>query len=485
MEEALNERRKRGTLRRLQHGEADPLRADNGTTSSHQGEECTRSSSTPDSSHSPRVDEIDFASNDYLGLARSVDQAVLCHDRISSVLSTMKARKPTPTSSYMSEPILGATGSRLLSGDSPAFHDLERYLATVHGREAALLFNSGYDANVSVVSSLRCDGVVFDEYAHNSLHMGIRLWKSSSNAPATERASVSFRHNSVGHLDEVLHECRQKGLNSTVVVIETVYSMDGDVAPVKAILDVCSRHGALLVVDEAHALGVFGRDRDAQPSEAPFLGTGVLAEAGVEQHPSLLCSVHTFGKAAGCHGAVVCGSRTLKSYLVNYGYPLIYSTALPLHSLIAIKCSYEVMTSRKGEGLRSTVRRLVHEFREGFRKSMGDSILVSLSETGPAGRIYLLPSSSPVQALLVPGNQRCTDFCRLLYQLSRERIRLYPIKAPTVPLGQERVRIIIHAHNTSDQVRALVTLLRDTLQAMALRPTMRADTTICIHRSKL
>ena len=417
MSRVLEERQKKGTLRRLLHSNED----DDDTQQQHANRET-----------------IDFSSNDYLGIARDAKQQSLVADATGQ-LNRMS---------------LGATGSRLLSGDSVAFHALEDYLARVHRRPAALVCNSGYDANLSVVSSLLCTCIIYDEYCHNSLHMGIRLWMSQQQQPS--KVAVSFRHNSLDDLKEKLeqHVNIRTSDARIVVIIESVYSMDGDVAPIREMLDLCQQYNALLVVDEAHGLGICGRRRrdDALP------GTGVLAMEEVEEHPALLCSIHTFGKAAGCHGAVVCGSMQLKKYLANYAYPFIYSTALPPHSLVTIQCAYETMTGRKGDRLRETVNGLADLFRRGLQEY--------LRMRCPS--IYLLPSTTPIQALMVPGNQECTRFCEMLYKASDERIRLYPIKTPTVPAGQERIRIIIHAHNTPEQVQGLVELIQSTLQAMGL-----------------
>lgn len=385
---------------------------------------------------------IDFSSNDYLGLAQDEEQRDLCNK---------KARRLEEDRSASSPPVLGATGSRLLSGDSVDFHELEEYLATVHNRPAAVLCNSGYDANLSLVSSLACSAIVYDAYAHNSLHMGMRLWKSQNG---DDKCMASFKHNSVDDLRSQLR--RLCPANRVVVLIESVYSMDGDVAPMGAMLDACLEFDVQLVVDEAHGLGVYGRPRGQGSGLA--VGTGVLARDGLEQHPALLCSVHTFGKAAGCHGAVICGSQTLKEYLVNYGYPFIYSTALPTHSLATIRCAYETMTGPKGDALRKTVFQLVSYFRTSL-----DPILRTTN-----GVVYLLSSTSPIQALMVPGNEQCSNFCQRLYAKSGNRLRLFPIKSPTIPAGQERVRIILHAHNTRQEVDTLVHLIRATLSEMHL-----------------
>jgi 8-amino-7-oxononanoate synthase len=178
-------------------------------------------------------------------------------------------------------------------------------------------------------------------------------------------------------------------------------------------------------------------------------------------HSSFLqiCSIHTFGKAAGCHGAVVCGSSAIKEYLYNYGRPIVYSTSLPLHSLVTIACSYQSMGGEVGKRLRVQVRDRVRIFRDSMEKIM------RLTN----GSIGLVPSRSPIQAITIPGNSACIGFCENVWKKSRDRIRLYPIRSPTVPKGQERVRIIVHSHNTQEEVYELIRLIEDTLDEMGYR----------------
>jgi 8-amino-7-oxononanoate synthase len=369
-----------------------------------------------------RENTIDFSSNDYLGLAQSPEQ----HDKVEAVYQ----RLPRPY-------LLGSTGSRLLTGDSDYAQTLEKRLAKWHNRPAALLCNSGYDANLSVLSSLTINSlVVMDELCHNSIQMGVRLSKGCT--------VQTFLHNNLDDLDRILSQARGS-TKPALVVVESVYSMDGDLAPLQETLNVAMKHGACVIVDEAHGLGVFGEN-----------GIGVLAEYGLERHPALLCSVHTFGKAAGCHGAVVCGSSAIKEFLINYGRPIVYSTSLPLHSLVTITCSYQSMAGEVGKRLRSQIRDRVDFFREHMERIMAAT----------HGSISLAPSISPIQALIIPGNSACIDFCENLRKKSGNRIRLYPIRSPTVPKGQERVRIIVHAHNTREQVSELIGLVESTLKEM-------------------
>jgi 8-amino-7-oxononanoate synthase len=364
---------------------------------------------------------VDFSSNDYLGLAQSQRQQEMVE----------RAYQTLPM------PMLGSTGSRLLTGDSLYAQELEHRLARYHNRPAALLCNSGYDANLAVLSSLSLGStVIMDKLCHNSIQMGVRLSRG-----CTVR---TFRHNCLRDLERTLVEGNVRHLKKpALVVIESVYSMDGDFAPLREILDLALTHKACVIVDEAHGLGVFGKH-----------GMGLLEEYGLENHTSLLCSIFTFGKAAGCHGAVVCGSHGVREYLYNFGRPIVYSTSLPLHSLVCVSCSYETMRGDHGKSLREQVMDLVDLFR-----SLAQEHVVNKC----GGALTLAPSTSPIQALIIPNNNRCVDFCNTLWMTSGNAIRLYPIRSPTVPKGQERVRIVLHAHNTSEQVRNLIRVMKRAL----------------------
>jgi 8-amino-7-oxononanoate synthase len=296
------------------------------------------------------------------------------------------------------------------------------------------------------------DIIVMDELCHNSIVMGVR-WNKREHDTVIER----FKHNNVQHLEVILQSIVAGRV--ALVIVESVYSMDGDVAPLQEILDMSRNFGAQVVVDEAHGLGIYGRtnrkdlavERSNDNKETASGGTGVLAALELESHPALLCSVHTFGKAAGCHGAVLCcSSLRLVDYLLNYARPFIYSTALPLHSLITIKCAYETMIGSDGGKRRQHVFQLVRLFQM-QSKNMD---------------IHVYPSNSPIQALFMPGNNVCVDFCARMRQ--NYSIVLFPIRAPTVPPGQERVRIILHAHNTPSQVTRLVECIGKTLWDMGL-----------------
>ena len=453
LQEHLDRRLREGTLRTLMPLPKLRHHTDGSTGNAY-----------PGATSSPTL--IDFASNDYLGLARCNEQ----HAFVQSAYEKLFSPKNNNIDLH-SPPILGATGSRLLSGDSLLARTIESKLASVHQRPSALLFNSGYDANLSVLSSLPYreddDAIVMDELVHNSLVMGVRMGRLKK-----ERVFL-FQHNDIVDLKRVLDEVMltSSSLSSILVVVESVYSMDGDVAPLQDILDLAQVMGARVVVDEAHGLGVYGKtnvenlevindenkltNKNTAPESNLKGGVGVLAALNLERHRALLCSIHTFGKAAGCHGAVVAGSFTLISYLVNYARPFVYSTSLPPHSLVSIMQAYDTMMGDVGERRRKKVFRLVRTFRE--------EMLVGLKSNFPKNSGFeLLPSPSPIQAVIVPGNEECMSVCK--YLRNKGHFDVYPIRSPTVAKGKERIRIVLHSHNNEDQVLELSKLLLLTLR---------------------
>lgn len=423
---------------------------------------------------------VDFSSNDYLGLAHSKAQLSKVNQKYETHIKTAQP------------PYLGSTGSRLLSGNSTLATNLETKLAKIHSPRnpaSALLCNSGYDANLSLLSSIPIDldYILMDELVHNSLIMGVRM----SRIP--QEQVITFQHNDIDDLrkklffvSKITHEKnsighekkQQKKQSEIIVVIESVYSMDGDVAPLKEILDVALKYDANVIVDEAHGLGVFGitnvqniinevssfTDQTAlsngldnkiiegQPKEQSGGGGGCLCALQLESHPALLAAVYTFGKAAGCHGAVIITNEVLKQYLINYARPFIYSTSLPPHSLCTIECAYETMTGREGEKLRHQVFKLVHLFRqqsvEEFKRTF------SIEDDEKIHKHLLLTSYSPIQAVMCRGNEHCIRVATMLRE--KGRFDVFPIRSPTVPKGEERIRIIIHAHNNEAQVIELV-----------------------------
>lgn len=326
----------------------------------------------------------DFSSNDYLGI---------CRNRMISV---------SPSLAH------GSTGSRLLSGNSPEAEQLETFLANFHSSEAALLFNSGYDANLGLLSSLPKEGdtILYDILSHASIRDGIRL--SRANA-------FPFLHN-----DMIDLERRLSAATGTVYVVsESVFSMDGDLAPLGPMVNLCQKFGAYLIVDEAHATGVIG-DR----------GEGLVQQLGLENR--VMARIHTFGKAVGCHGAVVLGSLALKEFLLNFCRPLIYATAMSPVAVAAIKASYGIFPA-------------MHEERKGIAE------LIAYFQSLPLP-CTKLASSTPIQGIIIPGNQ---EVAALSERLLLAGFDCRPIRYPTVPKGRERIRIILHAFNTLQELDLL------------------------------
>ncbi len=346
---------------------------------------------------------IDFCSNDYLGLARSPE----LRNRIHAELS------------QHSDERIGATGSRLLTGNSRLVEELESRIAAFHHAERGLIFNSGYDANLGLLSAMLGpeDTLVYDEHVHASIHDGMRLGRART---------YPFRHNDLDHLEGRL----TRASGRVFVAVESVYSMDGDFAPLGELAGLCGRYGCRMIVDEAHATGLFGKH-----------GRGRVAECGCEA--LTFARIHTFGKALGCHGAVVVGSEALRTHLINFARPLIYSTALPLHSLLAIKCAYDLLPHR--EQAVTHLFELVDQFRAQVCKCNG---------------VDFLDSRSAIQGVVLPGNQRVRRMADTLQQAGFD---VRPIMSPTVKRGRERLRICLHASNTPAEVTSLLDALRASL----------------------
>jgi len=334
---------------------------------------------------------VDFCSNDYLGFAKDL-------------------QVKTPSSQ-------GATGSRLISGNSEQFERLETKIASFHKVEAGLIFNSGYDANIGLFSCIadKGDTIIYDQYIHASIRDGIRL----SNA-----RSFAFEHNNIDSLEKKL----QQASGTILVAIESIYSMDGDQAPLKEIVEVCEKYQAQIILDEAHATGVLGEK-----------GEGLAQSLSLES--KIFARVHTFGKAMGCHGAIILGSTDLRSFLINFARSFIYTTALSEHSLNAIESAYDELEN-------STDRtQLLHKNIALFQALLSEEL---------KGR--LIPSSSPIQGILVAGNESVRTSEKAL---QAKGFDIRAIMHPTVEQGKERIRICIHSFNTEDEIKSCVERLEE------------------------
>ena len=258
---------------------------------------------------------VDFSSNDYLGFAKSEEI------RLEAYEFLMKNEMDSN----------GATGSRLLSGNHQLYDLTEKVLCSTHNSEAALIFNSGYNANLGFFSCVpqRNDIILFDELIHASIRDGIRL----SNAQ-----SYKFEHNNVTKLEDILQKFSTEetvASREIYVVTESVFSMDGDTPDLKRMLEICEKYEAYFIVDEAHAIGL--------PDKK---GLGIIQNLGLEHR--VFARILTFGKSLGCHGAVILGSNELKIYLVNYSRSFIYTTGLAPHSLAMIWSAYRFLQGKLG-----------------------------------------------------------------------------------------------------------------------------------------
>lgn len=340
---------------------------------------------------------IDFSSNDTLGLARSPKLVEAVHREWQRESSSLNG--------------LGATGSRLLSGNSAYAEQLEEKIAQFHGYEAALLFNCGYMANVGLLSTVATQNslIFFDSQIHASTRDGIRLSRA---------AAFAFRHNDCTHLKERLD--RFPSQKERFICIESLYSTDGSLAPIDAISELAERYGAHLIVDEAHAVGVLGPQ-----------GKGLVA---AEQLSSkLFAQVVTFGKALGTYGAVVLGNQRLKKALINFATSYIYTTALPFHALAAINCSYDLFPSMEKE--REEIKELISHVR---------TSLNSLSHTH-------------IHPLFIKGNQAVKSLSHLLEE---KGVTIKPLMSPTVQRGKECLRLCLHTFNTKKEIDALISYLK-------------------------
>ena len=306
----------------------------------------------------------------------------------------------------------GAAGSRLLSGNIQYAEDLEQQIAIYHQSEAGLLFNSGYDANLGLLSSLaqRGDTVILDELVHASIIDGARL--SYANR-------YSFRHNDLESLETKLK--LSKG--NCYVVVESVYSMDGDVSPLVEILSLTEKYNAALIVDEAHAVGLYPK--------------GLVCELGLQHR--IFARVITFGKALGSHGAIVLGSNNLRKYLINFARSFIYTTAAPFHQLAAIKMAYQLLENSR-EAI-FCLKKNIELFKQ--QVSTGKNFI-------------LLNSDSAIQCIVLKSNEMAREAAK---QLKMNNFDVRPILSPTVAQGTERIRICLHSFNTENELTLLAVTL--------------------------
>ena len=347
------------------------------------------------------TDLVDFTSNDYLGFSNSklifdtTHQYLLEHNQIQN----------------------GATGSRLLSGNHSIYKTAEDYITQFHQTQSALIFNSGYDANVGFFSAVpqKGDLILYDELCHASIRDGIQL----SNAKA-----YKFQHNDLEDLERLLVRNSEKTI---YIVTESVFSMDGDTPNLEELVQLAEKHDAYMVVDEAHALGVLG-DK----------GEGLVQSLHLQD--IVFARIMTFGKGLGCHGAAILGSQELKSYLVNFARSFIYTTGLSPHSVATILMAYQQL-EKATDSQQQLKNNIAHFNQEKNRLSL---------------KPLFVFSKSAIQSAIIPGNERVKS---IAHQLQSKGFDVKPILSPTVPEGQERLRFCLHSYNSENEITQLVQLL--------------------------
>jgi 8-amino-7-oxononanoate synthase len=336
------------------------------------------------------LEMINLTSNDYLGLASDHEMLETFYNEWGGARSLEKYG-------------LGSTSSRLLSGDNRISHELEDCLKTAYKRDAALLFNSGYHANIGILPALfgKKDLIVSDKLNHASIHDGMRLSRAEH---------IRYRHKDYDHLEQLLERKRDK-YNRVVIVTESVFSMDGDEADLLRIVELKKKYECQLYIDEAHGVGLYGEK-----------GLGKAEEYNVIADIDLL--VGTFGKAFGSVGAyVVCDTDTYM-YLVNHSRSLIFTTALPPVVLSWNVLSFTSVLTMKNR--RSHLRKLAHRLRQDLN-----------------AHDLVTDGSTNIVPVMIGDNQRSVD---MAVKMREEGYLIFPVRPPAVPEGTARFRLSLTAN---------------------------------------
>lgn len=339
----------------------------------------------------PAKEGSDFYSNDYLGLAGDTGFQQTIYEAIGRDTRLLT----------------GSTGSRLISGNSDVATEAEKLIASAHQVEDALLFPSGYKANLALFSCIagRHDTIIVDELIHRSIHDGCKI---------STAQKWKFRHNDLNHLEDLLKKVR----GNAVISVESLYSMDGDFAPLAAIVELAQKYEAGVVVDEAHAIGVFGK--------------GLVHRAGLQR--DILATVVTYGKAMGVQGAAVLGTHLLKEYLVNFAAPFIYSTGMPGVQIVSITAAYDYLERHQQSAI--TLQERVRHFKKYQLSSRSQN-------------------SSPIQSVQFRQER---GLRAATHALANAGIRAYALFPPTV--RDERLRVSVHAFNSPDEIDTLCGIIQ-------------------------
>jgi 8-amino-7-oxononanoate synthase len=340
---------------------------------------------------------INFCSNDYLGLSKHP----LLKKRAAAFLEKYGA---------------GSTASRLICGNFDCFDLVEKKLASLKGYEAALTMSTGFQANMTILPALsdRNTLIVSDWLNHNSIIQGTLLSRCRV---------IRFRHNDTGHLKQILQENAGSAYSRTLIVTESVFSMDGDVSDIDELADIAEAFNALLIVDEAHATGVMGQD-----------GMGLTCGKGVD------ITIGTFGKACGCFGSYIACSQKVREYLINCCPGFIYTTALPPPVIGAIDAALAIIPDMDEE------RRELHRKADLLRKAIQD-----LGWSTGDSSTQIIP--------VLMGNEE--EALSLSAWLEKHGILATAIRPPTVAQGQSRIRFTLSASHRDAHLDHLIASLKE------------------------
>ncbi|MBA3015038.1 MAG: 8-amino-7-oxononanoate synthase [Proteobacteria bacterium] len=344
---------------------------------------------------------INFSSNDYLGLARH------------PALVEGSAR-------FIHAHGTGSTASRLVCGTAPTVAGIETHLASLKEKEAALIMNSGFQANVSLIPALanRKSLILADRLCHNSIIQGVLLSRARL---------LRFRHNDLSHLEELLGR-HAHTTDRILIITESVYSMDGDRCDLDTLITISQRYGALVMVDEAHATGVLG-----------YQGMGLACGKDID------IIMGTFGKGLGSYGAYVVCSAEIREYLINYCTGFIYSTALPPPVLGAIDAALTLVPTMDSE--RDYLQNLAQYLRNGLH----------------ALKLFTGDSTTQIVPMIIGNDQKAVSMSQWL--LSQCAILATAIRPPTVEQGSARIRLALSCHHTKDQIDTLLRAIKTYLTA--------------------
>jgi 8-amino-7-oxononanoate synthase len=340
---------------------------------------------------------IDLSSNDYLGLSNHpylIEKTKQAIDKLG----------------------VSSTASRLLSGDFEVHHRLEEKTAEFKGKEAAIVFNSGYHANTGIIPALFCknDAIFADKLLHASMVDGIIL----------SRANLfRFRHNDINHLEYLLEQNREKYKNA-LILTEAIFSMDGDRGELKNILELKNKFNCLLMVDEAHSTGIYGK-----------MGSGIVEEQGMSSDVDLIMG--TFSKALAGFGGYLATEKKIVNYLINTSRSFIYSTALPPHISCCNLAALELVEKEPER------RKILLQQANLFKETL-------------IGKGYNVLGNSQIVSLVIGDNLKTQSMSEFLME---HKYWTFPIRPPTVPEGTSRLRFSITYHHNKQILQSLLDLI--------------------------